>query len=120
LAVEIVNTGIADGAVTPLSRMRRRATPPAAWQFAAIWLNSVVPVRSRVSARQIRPLVAGGKSVSKAPPWGTKTKFALIAALMSVPALDVVDHTAGIQFGFTAQPAVFTGCGPPFSTSTLF
>jgi hypothetical protein len=27
-AVEMVNTGIADGAVTALSRMSRRATPP--------------------------------------------------------------------------------------------
>jgi hypothetical protein len=30
LAVDITKTGIADGAVTALSRMRRRATPPAA------------------------------------------------------------------------------------------
>jgi len=50
---------------------------------------------------------------------GTKTKFAVIAVLMSVPALEVVDHVAGIQFGFTAQPVVFTGCVPP-RTSTLF
>src|SRR5207248_6289045 len=60
LAVDMTNTGIADGAVTALSRMSRRATPPAAWQFAAIWANSVVPLRSRVSARQICPLVAVG------------------------------------------------------------
>src|SRR6267154_6468262 len=115
----MTNTGITAGAVTALSRMRRRATPPAAWQFAAIWLNSVVPVRSRVSARQIRPLVAVGKSVGEAPPLVSKTKFAVIGALMSEPALEVVDQIAGIQFGFTAQPAVFTGCGPPI-TSTLF
>ncbi len=67
----------------------------------------------------MRPLVAAGKSVSKAPPWGTKTKFAVIGELMSVPALEVVDQTAGIQCGLTAQPAVFAGCGPPI-TSTLF
>src|SRR5436305_1091887 len=36
----MTNTGIADGAVTALSRMSRRATPPAAWQFAAIWAKS--------------------------------------------------------------------------------
>src|SRR5437868_8864629 len=100
--------------------MRRSATPPAAWQFAAIWPNSVVPVRSRVSARQIFPLVAGGKSVGKAPPFVSKTKFAVIAALMSVPALEVVDQTAGMHCGLTAQPAVFAGCGPLFKTSTLF
>jgi hypothetical protein len=29
-AVDMTNTGIAAGAVTALSRMRRRATPPAA------------------------------------------------------------------------------------------
>jgi hypothetical protein len=39
---------------------------------------------------------------------------------MSEPALEVVDQIAGIQLGFTAQPAVFTGCGPLFSTSTVF
>src|SRR5437879_11102604 len=116
----MTNTGIADGAVTALSRMSRRATPPAAWQFAAIWANSVVPLRSRVSARQIWPLVAVGKSVGKAPPLESKTKFAKIAVVMSAPAFEVVDHVAGIQFGFTAQPVVFAGCGPLFSTSTLF
>src|SRR2546430_16274341 len=110
----MTNTGIADGAVTALSRMSSRAAPLAAWQFAAIWANSVVPVRSRVSARQICPLVAVGKSVSKAPPLGMKTKFAVIGALMSVPALEVVDQTAGIHCGFTAQPAVFAGWGPLF------
>jgi len=73
-----------------------------------------------VSARQICPLVAVGKSVSKAPPLGTKTKFAVIGVVMSDPALEVVDHVAGIQFGFTAQPVVFGGCGPLPSTSTLF
>src|SRR5207249_6660245 len=51
---------------------------------------------------------------------GTKTKFAVIGVVMSDPALEVVDHVAGIQFGFTAQPVVFAGCGPLFSTSTLF
>src|SRR5207245_7796517 len=79
-----------------------------------------VPVRSRVSARQIWPLVAVGKSVDKAPPLESKTKFAKIAVVMSAPALEVVDHVAGIQFGFTAQPVVFAGCGPLFNTSTLF
>jgi hypothetical protein len=49
-----------------------------------------------------------------------KTKFAVIGALMSVPALEVVDQIAGIQFGFTAQPAVFAGWGPLFRTSTVF
>src|SRR5713226_1934451 len=116
----MTNTGIADGAVTALSRMRRRARPPAAWQFAAIWANRVVPERSRVSARQIWPLVAAGKSVGEAPPLVSKTKFATIGALMSEPALEVVDQTAGIQCGSTAHPAVFGGCGPPFSTSTVF
>jgi hypothetical protein len=50
----------------------------------------------------------------------SKTKFAVIGMLMSDPALEVVDQIAGIQFGFTAQPIVFTGCGPLFSTSTVF
>jgi hypothetical protein len=56
----------------------------------------------------------------------SKTKFAVIAAVMSVPALEVVDHVAGIQFGFRggetleAQPVVFVGCGPPPRTSTVF
>jgi hypothetical protein len=121
--VEIENTGIADGALTALSRMSSRATPPLPWQFKAIWPNSVGtgPVRSRVSARQICPLVAGGKSVAKAPPLGTKTKFFVIGDVMSEPALEVVDHVAGIQCGFTAQPVVFAGCGDPVPrTSTLF
>src|SRR5581483_5786139 len=120
LTVDIVNTGIAEGAVTPLSRMSRRARPPAAWQFAAIVANSVVPVRSRVSARQICPLVPRGKSLAKAPPFLAKTNLAVIAELISAPALEVVDQVAGMQFGFMAQPAVFAGCGPLFSTSTLF
>src|SRR5437867_3118542 len=93
---------------------------PAGRHFAAIWANSVAPLRSRVSARQICPLVAVGKSIGKAPPLEAKTKFAAIGALMSVPALEVVDQTAGIQFGSTAQPTVFAGCGPPPRTSTLF
>jgi hypothetical protein len=99
--------------------MSRRALPPLDWQYVAIWANSVVPVRSRVSARQICPLVAAGKSVGEAPPWESNTKFAVIDAAMSVPALEVVDHVAGIQFGFTAHPAVFVGCVPP-RTSTVF
>jgi hypothetical protein len=49
----------------------------------------------------------------------SNTKFAVIAAVMSIPALEVVDHVAGIQFGFTAHPTVFVGCVPP-RTSTLF
>src|ERR1700692_562400 len=116
----MTNTGIAAGAVTALSRIRRSSRPPAAWQFAAIWLNSVVPARSRVSARHIRPLVAAGKSVGEAPPLVSKTKFAAIGALISEPPLEVVDQTAGIHCGSTAQPAVFVGCGPLFSTSTVF
>src|SRR5436305_374098 len=39
---------------------------------------------------------------------------------MSVPALEVVDHVAGMHCGFTAQPAELAGCGPPPRTSTLF
>jgi hypothetical protein len=40
---------------------------------------------------------------------------------MSEPPFEVVDHVAGIQFGFTAQPVVFVGCGAPVPrTSTLF
>jgi hypothetical protein len=39
---------------------------------------------------------------------------------MSVPPLEVVDQVAGMQFGFTAQPVMFVGCGPPPRTSTLF
>src|SRR5438093_11661728 len=109
----MTNTGIADGAVTALSRMSRRATPPAAWQFAAIWANSVVPLRSRVSARQICPVVAVGKSVGKAPPLEAKTKFAAIGALMSVPALEVVHKTPGIQFGSTEQLTVLPDLRPP-------
>src|SRR5207237_7969844 len=70
--------------------------------------------------RHICPRVATGKSVSTAPPPESKTKFALIGELMSLPALEVVDQTAGIQFGFTAQPSVFAGCGPLLRTSTLF
>src|SRR5262249_58562468 len=66
------------------------------------------------------PLVAAGKLVGKAPPAAAKTKFAVIAALMSDPAFELVDHVAGIQFAFTAQPVVFAGCGPLFRTSTLF
>jgi hypothetical protein len=50
----------------------------------------------------------------------SKTKFVVIDELMSVPALEVVDQTAGIHCGFAAQPAVFAGCGPLFNTSTLF
>ena len=49
-----------------------------------------------------------------------KTKFAVMGVVMSDPALEVVDQIAGIQFGFTAQPVVFPGWGPLFSTSTLF
>src|SRR5262249_21317124 len=120
LVLDIVNTGIADGAFTALSRMSNRATPPAAWQLAAIWPNSVVPVRSRVSARQIRPLVAAGKLVGKAPPADAKTKLAVIGAVMSDPAFEVVDQVAGIQVAFTAQPVVLAGCGPLFRTSTVF
>src|SRR5438309_5722118 len=116
----MTNTGIVEGAFTALSLTSNSARPPAIWQFAAICANSVVPFRSRVSARQICPLVAGGKSVSKAPPLVSKTKFAMIGELMSLPALEVVDQTAGIQFGFTAQPSVFAGCGPPPRMSTLF
>src|ERR1051325_2031747 len=94
--------------------------PPAAWQFVDIWANSVVPARSRVSARQIRPLVAAGKSVGEAPPLVSKTKFAAIIDVMSLPALDVVDHVARMQCEFTAHPEVLTGWGPLFSTSTVF
>src|SRR5207248_8521965 len=39
---------------------------------------------------------------------------------MSLPELEVVDQTAGMQFGFTAQPSVFAGCGPLLRMSTLF
>src|SRR5947209_2000967 len=115
----MTKTGIADGALTALSRISRSAVPPAAWQFAAIWANRVVPVRSRVSARQICPLVAGGKSVGRAPPLGSKTKFPVIGLLMSEPPLDVVDQVAGMQLALTAHPEVFAGWGPPI-TSTLF
>src|SRR5438477_5203822 len=120
LTVDMTNTGIAEGAFTALSLTSNSARPPAAWQFAAIWANSVGVPRSRVSARQICPLVAGGKSVGKAPPLAAKTKFAEIGAVISEPALEVVDHVAGMQFGFTAQPSVFAGCGPLLRTSTLF
>jgi hypothetical protein len=99
--------------------MSRRATPPATLQFVAIWLNRVVPVRSRVSARQICPVVAVGKSVIEAPPLVSKTKNAVIGEVMSEPALEVVDHVAGIQYGATAQPVAFVGCCGP-SESTLF
>jgi hypothetical protein len=64
--------------------------------------------------------VAAGKSVGEAPPLVSKTKFAAIGALMSEPALEVVDQTAGMQCGSMAQPVAFTGCGPLFSTSTVF
>jgi hypothetical protein len=51
----------------------------------------------------------------------SNTKFAVIAAVMSIPALEVVDHVAGIQCEFAAHPVVFAGCGDPVpSTSTLF
>src|SRR2546423_6417489 len=68
----------------------------------------------------MRPLVVAGKSVSSAPPLGTKTKFDEIGEPMSEPAFEVVDQTAGIHCGFTAQPSVFAGCGPPPRISTLF
>jgi len=123
LAVDTVNTGIADGALTALSLMSRRATPPAVLQFAAIVRNRVggVAGRSRVSARQIWLVVPPGKSLGIAPPFLAKTKFFVIAVVMSIPPLEVVDHVAGIQFVFTAQPAVFAGCGDPVPRiSTLF
>jgi hypothetical protein len=41
----------------------------------------------------------------------SKTKFAAIGEVMSVPPLEVVDQVAGI---------VFAGCGPPPRTSTVF
>jgi len=66
------------------------------------------------------PAVAAGKSVGKAPPLESKAKYAVIGEVMSAPALEVVDHVAGIQFWFTGQPVVFAGCGPPPRTSTLF
>src|SRR5437868_12303687 len=100
LPVEIVNTGMAEGAVTPLSRTSRSEVPPAAWQLAAICAKRVAPVRSRVSARQMRPLVAAGKSVSTAPPLGTKTILDEIGEPMSEPAFEVVDQTAGTHCGF--------------------
>jgi hypothetical protein len=123
-AVEMVNTGVLrDGALTALSLMSRRATPPAVLQFAAIVRNRVggVAGRSRVSARQMLPVVADGKSPGEAPPFLAKTKFAGIAMAMSEPPLEVVDHVAGIQFEFPKgeQPVAFAGCGPPM-TSTLF
>src|SRR5882762_5736234 len=69
------------------------------------------------------PLVAMGKSVGEAPPLESKTKFFAIATAISEPPLEVVDHVAGIQFGFPGgdtQPIVFAGCGPLSRTSTLF
>ncbi len=39
---------------------------------------------------------------------------------MSEPALEVVDHVAGMHCGSTAQPTVLAGCGPPPRISTLF
>jgi len=121
-AVEMVNTGVlTDGALTALSLMSRRATPPAVLQFAAIVRNRVggVAGRSRVSARQIWLVVPPGKSLGIAPPFLAKTKFFVIAMVMSAPALDVVDHVAGIHCGFPVQPVVFVGCGPAM-TSTVF
>src|SRR5438067_394284 len=79
--LEITNTGMVEGALTALSRTSSRAKPPAAWQFAAICANSVVVVRSRVSARQMFPRVAAGKLVGTAPPPEAKTKFAVIGLL---------------------------------------
>src|SRR5258708_31224130 len=120
----MVNTEIVDGAcVVPLLRSRM-AMPPPRLQFVAIWANSVVAPRSRVSARQIRPLAAAGTSVGLAPPLGTKTKLILlIAELISAGvgfALEVVDQVAGRQCWLIAQPAVFGGCGPLLRISTLF
>src|SRR5258708_11689768 len=107
----MVNTGIVDGAFAAPLLMSRRAMPPPSLQFVAIWANSVVAPRSRVSARQIRPLAAAGTSVGLAPPLGTKTKLILlIAELISAGvgfALEVVDQVAGRQCGLLAQPAEF-------------
>ena len=123
-AVEIVNTGIVDGALTAESRMSRRATPPASLQLSAICANSVGLGRSRLSARQIRPLVAAGKSVSTPPPFGTKTKFAVIFVLMFAGvglAFEVVDQVTRIQcVTGEIQAVMFDGCGPPPRTSTVF
>ena len=58
--------------------------------------------------------------MASAPPFFAKTKFAAIAEEISEPAFEVVDQTAGMQFGLTAQPMVFPGCGPPPRTSTVF
>jgi hypothetical protein len=67
------------------------------------------------------PLVAMGKSVANSPPLVSKTKYFVIGEVMSVPALEVVDHVAGIHFGFTGQPVnPFVGCGPLSRTSTVF
>jgi hypothetical protein len=121
--VDIVNTGIVEGAFAAPLFMSKSAIPPPALQLAAIWANSVGVLESRVSAKQIRPLAAGGTSVGEPPPLGTKTKLLLIAALMSAGvglAFEVVDQVAGIHFGLTAQPAVFAGWGPLFRISTLF
>src|ERR1700752_1500200 len=76
----MVNTGIVDGALAAPALMSRRAIPPPSLQLVAIWANRVGAPRSRVSARQIRPLAAGGTSVGKAPPLGTKTKLILLIA----------------------------------------
>src|ERR1051326_269980 len=110
---------MAAGAVTAASRMSSRATPPAAWQLVEICANNVVPVRSRVSAKQILFRVAAGKSVGEAPPLVSKTKFAVIAVLISEPPLEVVAHVAGMHCGFATQPEVLVGCAPP-RTSTVF
>src|SRR5713101_4390539 len=120
----MVKTGIVDGALTAPLLMSKRAIPPPSLQLVAICANSVGAPRSRVSARQIRPLAAAGTSAGEAPPWGTNTKLILlIAELMSAGvgfALEVVDQVAGMQFGLMAHPAVFGGCGPPLRISTLF
>ena len=68
-----------------------------------------LPTRCELPGRDI----PDGKSVGKAPSLESKTKFAVIGVLMSDPALEVVDQITEIQFGFTAQPIVLAGCGPP-------
>src|SRR5260370_25261868 len=97
----MVNTGIVDGAFTAPLLMSKRAMPPPSLQLVAICANSVGAPRSRVSARQIRPLAAAGTSAGEAPPWGTNTKLILlIAELMSAGvgfAVEVLDQVAGRQ-----------------------
>src|SRR5215471_8127330 len=95
----MANTGMVAGAlIFWLARSKiSTATAPMALQLAAIWPNSVGAGVCAESTKQICPFTAGGTSVGRAAPSGTKTKCATIGALISAGvglAFEVDDQTA--------------------------